>query len=932
VSFPPPTAEAFPKHLPLALSSFVGRQHELAELREAIAAARLLTLTGPGGCGKTRLAVELASRVADRFPDGVWWVDLAPLAEERLVPATVAEVLEVRPLPGSTELQALCTYLASRQALIVLDNCEHLLRACAEVGEALLQAGPDAVVLATSRAPLGIGGETEWRVPSLSLPGSVNGEPEVFLAGSGGADRGSDAVALFMERALAARPDLVPSADDADHVAAICTELDGLPLAIELAAARVRILSVAQIAAGLSDRFRMLSGGPNTVAPRLKAMRASVEWSHELLSVAERALLRRLAVFAGGFTLEAVDEVCAGDGIEHEAMLDLLASLVDQSLILAEERELGVRYRLLETVRQYGLEQLVGAGEEQTLRALHRDHFLALAETSVPNLETDRQREMVELLNSEAANLAAALDASLGSEPALALRFCAALQPWWAASARFAEAELAYPRALDACTDGEPELRARVFQSRANTAIATADYEAAEAYATEALALTEDNGIAARARCCVGWVRQEANPREGRSELTRAAELARAAGDDWALVWARQLIALSYFFQSDHEQCTRANDEVADLAERLGDPFQVGRRWLCVGLMAGTDGRFADAREASAQIWAVVEGLGDPIMETFAVMGVAFSDVWHGESERALGDLQRQLDRALKLGAGLAVLLLLLSIASAELAVGRTEQARDRLEGLVLLVEGRVAFLHANALCLLAEARRLLGADGAEPTAIEARAIAERIDNRLFATRARLTLGRLAAAHGEWTAARDHALAHLDACVEGGHLTYLPDCLDCLAEIAAGLQAHDDAVRLFAVADRARAEIGSVRVRPEESHWAAIDVRLREALGLDAYEAARREGAGLTIDDALEWARRARGRRRRPPGGWDSLTPTELRVVELVAEGLTNPQIGERMFVSKATVKTHLAHIFKKLDVRNRAELSAHAAHRNTGS
>ena len=929
MGFPPPTSEAFPTGLPTALSSFVGRQHELAELREAIAATRLLTLTGPGGCGKTRLGIELASGVADRFPDGVWWVDLAPLVEERLVAATVAEVLEVRPLPGFTELQALCAYLASRQALIVLDNCEHLLRACAELAEALHQAGPHAIVLATSRAPLGAVGETEWRVPSLSLPGIVNEEGEDSLAGSGGADGGSDAVALFMERALVARPDLVPSTDDADHVATICTELDGLPLAIELAAARVRILSVAQIAAGLSDRFRLLSGGPSTAAPRLKAIRASVEWSHELLSAAERALLRRVAVFAGGFTLEAVDDVCAGDGIEHEAVLDLLASLVDQSLLIAEQRDREVRYRLLETVRQYGLERLAGAGEEKTFRARHRDHFLALAEKSAPGFETDRQRVMVELLNPEAANLAAALDYSLATDPPLALRLCAALAPWWDASGRFSEAELAHPRSLDACADGEPELRARVFQRRAATAIATADYEAAEAHAMEALALTEDKEVAARARCCLGEVRQEANPREGRSELKRAADLARKSGDDWALVWAGQLIALSYYFQSDHEQCARANDEVADLAERLGDPFQVARRWVWVGWMAYTDGRFADAREASAQIRAVLEGLGEEaIMSAMGEVGVAFSDVWQGEPERALQHLHSELDRALKRGAGLAVMVLLLSIAFAELAVGRTEQARDRLESVVSLIEGRFAYARATALFMLAEARRLLGADAAEPTAIEARATAERIDNRLWATGARLILGRMAAARGEWTAAREHALAHLDACVEGGHLTFVPGCLDALAEVAAGLQAHEDAVRLFAAADRARAEIGIVRVPPEESHWAAIHVRLGEALGSDAYEAARREGAGLTVDDALEWARRARGPRRRPPSGWDSLTPTELRVVELVAEGLTNPQIGERMFISKATVKTHLAHIFKKLDVNRRSELGAQAAGR----
>ena len=221
----------------------------------------------------------------------------------------------------------------------------------------------------------------------------------------------------------------------------------------------------------------------------------------------------------------------------------------------------------------------------------------------------------------------------------------------------------------------------------------------------------------------------------------------------------------------------------------------------------------------------------------------------------------------------------------------------------------------------------LLGDGAAESTALEAQAVGEQIDNRFFATRARLTLGRLAAAREEWTDAQQHALAHLDACVEGGHATFIPNCLDALAEVAAGLGADEDAVRLFAAAQRARIEIGIVRVPPEEEHWTAIDARLREALGDEAYEAARRQGAELSVED-LEWARRARGPRKRPPGGWASLTPTESRVVELVAEGLTNPQVAERMFVSPATVKTHLSHVFRKLDVHSRAELSAQAAGR----
>ncbi|MGH2992140.1 MAG: LuxR C-terminal-related transcriptional regulator, partial [Solirubrobacterales bacterium] len=919
--FPPPRSlDALPNNLPLALSSFIGRERELDEVGRLLSDHRLITLTGAGGCGKTRLALQAASETLERFPDGAWWVELAPLADERLVGAAIAEALGVRPLPGITELQAAGAYLASRKALLVLDNCEHLADACAAAAEAILGAAPEVSVLATSRAPLGVSGESEWRVPSLSLP-----------ADGGEALAASDAVSLFLERAADARPGLASSPRDGEFVAAICTELDGLPLAIELAAARVRMLSVAQIASGLSDRFRLLTGGPRTATARLKTLRASVDWSYELLSDAEQALLRRLSVFAGGFTLEAVEEVCAGDGIAPEGVLDLLRSLVDQSLVIAEERGSSVRFRLLETVRQYGLERLADAGEEESVHDRHRHHFLALAEEAGPHLETGRQLEFLELLDPEAANLGAAIEYALRRDPSLALRFCVALHRWWCARGRFAEAQLAHSRSLDACGDREPVLRARAIESRAYIAIWVGEFDAAEAHATEALALAEEVGdqrTAARARFELGSALLFTNPGAGRAELARASELARTAGDDWALVSAGGATAMTYLYQGEHAQVARANGEVAALAERQGDPLQVARRWMWVAVPAHFDGRFAEARDALERLGAAVEATGEPVWEALGDATTGLVDVWQGEPERPLHRLPGRLERTLRLGGGLAVPYLLLAIAFAELAAGRLDEARDRLEGLVALVEGRDAAYTTWALSLLAEAQRLLADGAAEDSALKGQASAERIGNRCFATRGRLTLGRLAAARGDWTVAQQHTLAHLDACVEGGHATYVPGCLDALAEVAAGLEAHEDALRLFAAAERARAEIGAVRVPPEDEHWAAIDHRLREALDDDAYEAARAEGAELSVGEALEWTRRTRGPRRRPPGGWGSLTPTEVRVVELVAAGLTNPQVAERMFVSKATVKTHVAHIFKKLDVHSRTELSAKALER----
>ena len=599
--------------------------------------------------------------------------------------------------------------------------------------------------------------------------------------------------------------------------------------------------------------------------------------------------------------------------------------------MIAESREAGVRYRLLETVRQYGLERLAEAGEEETIRARHRDHFLVLAERANPHLETARLPEFLELLDPEAANLAAAIDCALATEPRLALRFGVALYRWWSARGRFAEAELAQSRSLEACGDAEPGLRARVLQRSARVAIAAGKFEAAEAHATEALALADevgDQATAGRARIELGRAAMWANPRAGRAELERAAELARGAGDDWALVEARQLIATTYWVQSDHRQSARAREEVAALAERLGDPLQVATRWIEVCMIALPDGRLSEAREAAGRTHAALDAVGEPGYQAFADVELGNIDFLEGEPERALERLNRRLELAITQGAGLMVPLLLTMIAAAELTLGRLDAARSRLERLVPLVEGGSASLASSALGLLAETLRLQADDTAEPTARRAQAAGEEIGNRLQAARARLTIGRLAAARGEWKEAREHALANLDACVEGGHLTYVPPCLDALAEVAAGLGIDEDAVRLLAAAERAKDEIGIVRYPPEEEHWAAIEGGLRAALGEEAYEAARAQGAEMSTEDALEWARRGRGARQRPPGGWDSLTPTEVRVAELVAEGLTNPEIAERMFVSRGTVKTHVTHIFRKLDLHSRTELTAQAVER----
>lgn len=307
---------------------------------------------------------------------------------------------------------------------------------------------------------------------------------------------------------------------------------------------------------------------------------------------------------------------------------------------------------------------------------------------------------------------------------------------------------------------------------------------------------------------------------------------------------------------------------------------------------------------------------------------IALVDLLRGRAEEAREHLLQQLETAFFSGAGMAIPAILTWTGWADIDTGRLDEARGRLQATAALVEGRDCLLSMWSHWLLGESLRLLGDDGAADAARHARATGEQVGNRLAGTRGSMTLARLAAAEADWSTAEHHALEHLDAVVEGGHQTFVPYCLDALSEIAAGLRSHEEAVGLLAAGAGARERLGVARWTPEEKHWEGLAAELRDAVGEDRFEAAWAIGADLSIDEALGWARRARGARKRPPAGWESLTPTELQVVELVARGMSNPQVAERMFISRATVKVHVAHVFQKLGVHTRAELAAHATRR----
>ncbi len=426
-------------NLPVQLTSFVGREQEIAEVKRLLGTTRLLTLTGAGGVGKSRLAHQVGAELVEEYPDGVWLVELAALGDSALVPLAAASALGVAEQPGRPPIETVSDFLRPRSLVLVLDNCEHLLDACAVLADSLLRASRRLRVLATSRQALGMGGETAWRVPSLAMPDPARPATAEQLVSY-------EAARLFVERAKSALPTFGVTKDNAAAVAAVCWRLDGIPLAIELAAARVGMLTVRQIEARLDDRYRLLTGGSRTVLPRHQTLRGLVDWSHDLLSEPERVLLRRLSVFAGGWTLEAAEAVCAfgaGEG-SCDDVLELLSELAAKSLVLADEQNGQMRYRFLETIRQYGAERLRASGEEAVVRDRHLEWFLALAERGEPELRGPDQVRWLDRLEAEHDNLRAALawsqlESSSERARAAGLRLAGALSWFWRVHSQFSE-------------------------------------------------------------------------------------------------------------------------------------------------------------------------------------------------------------------------------------------------------------------------------------------------------------------------------------------------------------------------------------------------------------------------------------------------------------------------------------------------------------
>jgi non-specific serine/threonine protein kinase len=659
-------------NLPAQVSSFIGRDRELAEVRRMVTTRRLVTLTGTGGVGKTRLALQVTAGLLDDAGDGVWFADLAPLQDPDLVAVTVADLLRVRLEPGRPVLEALVDAVGGRSLLVLLDNCEHVIEACAKLADALLRGCPGLALLTTSREPLGIGGERVFRVPSLGVPAE-------------GADTGviwaSEAVRLLADRAAAQGVPLAGDEQTVEVAGRICRRLDGIPLAIELAAARLRVLSAGELEARLDERFALLTGGSRAGLPRQQTLRAMVDWSWELLTGAERAVLARLSVFAGGFGLAAAEAVAVGPELTAAEVLGHLGALVDKSLVQFDDTGADPRrYRLLETVRQCAAGRLdaLGPAAADAARMAHRDYYLALAEAAAPQLVAADQAQWLDRLDAELGNLRAAIAFSLTqADPAPGLRLAASLREFWPARGQAAEGAGVLQSLLDTPAAQEATLlRARALTAAASLLHRTGSDAIAGDYCQEALAI------------------------------------ARAVGDEYLVAELLDIHARTLLRLGQPGAALPLIESGQGLARRLSEPHLTNRLLRDRALVAYLEGDPAGAARDTSEALRLSRQTGNRL-EAAQILGrLGLLELAAGDLDAARPHLAESVDVARELNDHESILVGTCNLGLAEYLGGSLDAAEALFaESFDLARRARIGWIDAYALIGLA----LAGRGGADP-------------------------------------------------------------------------------------------------------------------------------------------------------------------------------------------------------------------------
>jgi predicted ATPase/DNA-binding CsgD family transcriptional regulator len=805
-------------NLPAPRSSFVGREREIGEVERGLASTRLLTLTGVGGSGKTRLALVVARDLLEAYPEGVWLVQLAPLSEGALVPKAVAEALGISERPGEPLLGTLADVLEERRLLMVLDNCEHLLEASARLVDELLDSCPRLRILATSREALGVEGEIRWLVPPLSVPEPRQGTSSSEELGS------YESVHLFVERAMGRDSSFSLNSQNALAVGEVCRMLEGIPLAIELAAARVDTLSVEQISQRLTDSLKLLTGGNRTQLPRQQTLKGTLDWSFDLLSEDEKELFGRLSVFAGGWTLEASEAVGVGEDVDEDDILDLLSGLVGKSLVMARgSDQRGVRYRMLEPIRQYAREKLEEGGEAEEVRRRYATFFLAFAEEAEPRLRGPEDAEWLERLEEEHDNMRAALSWALETgEVELALRLAGVLGIFWQAHGHW--------------SDGRKWLEAALARYKRASA-------AARIKALEALSwLTYDQFDIE----CMAAVAQEG------MKLSAEAEI-----DGSLAASLRIMLASPAWLGGDYQRGKELLEESLALGRKAGDKVKTAEAAFQLAVVTNGLGERARAKEIFEEVISVCREAGYAYRLPDSLLSLGYTLMLEGDYDR---------------GAALN---------EEAVAVCREHGYRQKLN-YALDNLGWAALLRGDH-------------EGAKPFYEESLVVSKELGDRAIASESLEGMACVSAVRGEASRA-----ARLFGAAEGLQET--------LREAVA------------------------LQHGPEEEAWREPYLATaRSRLGEAAWEEALAEGRARGLQEAIEYALSEDEPSATPPSSSTrhssapsapehpaGLTSREVEVLSLVANGMTNAQVAQRLFVSPRTVHRHLNSVYHKLGVRSR--------------
>ena len=809
-----------PNNLPPQLTTFIGREQEIADVRRLLASSRLLTLMGAGGSGKTRLSQKVATELAagKEHADGIWFIDLAPLTDEELVPQMIASAVGVREEAGRPLVDTLIEHLRHRKVLLLLDNCEHLLEVCGVLLEKLLKACPHLHVLATSREALGIDGEMAWRVPSLSVPDPQKPVNPQDLSKY-------DSVRLFTERAFYSRMAFTITSANARAVAQLCYRLDGIPLAIELAAARVKVLSVEQIVDRLDERFRLLTGGSPTALPRQQTLQALMDWSYDLLKEEEKRLLRGLSVFVGSFALEAVQAIC-GTGVDEYEIINLLSHLVDKSLVLVEDQGQAARYRLLETIRQYAWDKLKESDEIDALRERHRDWYLTLGERAQTGLVGEEQRWWLEYLEMEHDNLRAALEWSVRNDhdPESALRLSGAVWRFWDMRGYITEGRRWLNEGLQAAREAHGSLDsgvwAKALSAAGNLAFEQADYDRAIEFHRQAL------------------------------------ELRKQAGDKRGTAGSLGNLGVALRHKGEYAEATRLYNESLAIFRELDNTQGISTMLNSLGFVAQCQEDYGRAEELYNEALALAQELGDK----------------HGET------------------------IMLNNLGEVAQCQGHYEQAEEFYN--------------------------------------QALALSHEIGDKVSIADITTNLGCLANSRGDSEAAIRLYRAGLQVCEELGHKMGIADCMEGIATAWAGKD-KKRALRLFGAAEMLRKRTESPYAPYRDEDYRQAVARAKEGLTGREADNAWALGRTMTLEQALNWAKEdpalntisvyLQTSPQHTNGVEKEIKPRQLDVLRLVATGMTDAEVAERLNIGVRTVQSHLQSVFRTLNVNSRSAATRYA-------